>query len=393
MNRSHTQRLTHLVTGSLLIAPLLGACSSTPDYTRELADGASPLIPLESHEPMPNFAKDWETRDEALPALDQSIDWMRRAHSRKFFPAAGISHERTLASLLRFRELLLESTTPTDFQRDLREEFQVYKSAGWNGRGGGVLFTAYCTPILQGSVEPMPGFDYPLYALPPDLSKASDGTILGWETALGRLPSYPSRGAIEAGGLLEGKGLELVWLRDPIDAYIAHVNGSAFILLTDGSMLRLGYSGKNGRPYRSLGKELEADREIERGTASLAAIREWAANSPPEKVQEYLARNESFVFFTPIDGNPHGSLDVEVTAERSIATDKTLFPRAAIVFVEPAPDTATTAPVNHFYFDQDTGGAIRTAGRADLYLGVGDDAERVAGETKLEGQMYYLFLK
>jgi len=392
MNRTlRTQRLPLLLAS--LAAPLLGACSSTPDYSRELADGASPLIPLESHEPLPDFTKDWESRDEILPALDQSIDWMRRAHSRQFFPAAGITHEHTLASLIRFRELLTEGGTPTDFQRKLREEFQVYKSAGWDGRGGGVLFTAYCTPILQGSLEPASGYDYPLYALPPDLAKARDGSILGWETALGRLPNYPSRGAIEAGGLLEGRGLELVWLRDPIDAYLAHVNGSAFILLTDGSMLRLGYAGKNGRPYRSLGKELEADSEIEPGTASLAAIREWAAKAPEDKVQEYLARNESFVFFTPIDGNPHGSLDVEVTAERSIATDKTLFPRASIVFVEPGDGAGAKAPVDRFYFDQDTGGAIRTAGRADLYLGVGDDAERVAGETKLEGQMYYLFLK
>ena len=109
---------------------------------------------------------------------------------------------------------------------------------------------------------------------------------------------------------------------------------------------------------------------------------------------ETLAENESYVFFTPIDGNPHGSLDVEVTGGRSLATDKTLFPRGALVAV--TSETALgrdSAPVNRLYLDQDTGGAIRSAGRADLYLGIGEDAERVAGRTKIVGQMIYLFLK
>ena len=116
----------------------------------------------------------------------------------------------------------------------------------------------------------------------------------------------------------------------------------------------------------------------------------WAAESSPEEVRDYLNRNQSFVFFTPIDGNPHGSLDVEVTGGRSLATDKTLFPRGALVFIE---SEKPEPPMNRFLFDQDTGGAIRTAGRADIYLGIGPEAEEVAGRTKVEGQLYYLFLK
>ena len=219
------------------------------------------------------------------------------------------------------------------------------------------------------------------------------GVILGWETAIGRLPQYPSRGAIEAGSLLADRGLELAWLKDPIDSYLAHVNGSAFIRLPDASLFRLGYAGKNGRTYRSLGKALEAEGKIPEGQASLRAIREWAREAPAEEIDEFLHLNESFVFFTPIEGNPHGSLDVEVTAARSLATDKTLFPRGALVYVAAPPLTAGGAPVNRFFFDQDTGGAIRTAGRADIYLGIGDEAEELAGTIKTEGQLYYLFLK
>jgi membrane-bound lytic murein transglycosylase A len=166
------------------------------------------------------------------------------------------------------------------------------------------------------------------------------------------------------------------------------VNGSAFVELADGTLLRFGYAGKNGRPYTSLGKELEADGKIPRGQVSLKTIRAWAAASPPEEVSEYLNRNQSYVFFTPIEGNPHGSLDVPVTAERSLATDKSLFPRGALTF---AAGPMEAPAVNRFLFDQDTGGAIRTAGRADIYLGIGPEAEEAAGGTRVEGQLYYLF--
>jgi len=378
----------------LSVALVAVACKSSPDYSRSLPPGAPALIPLAEGEPVPDFSGDWEQRDEIEIALTQSLAWMRRPHAKGFFPAAGIGYDRALRSLERFAELLEDTHEPREFQEAVEREFTVYKAAGWDGRGGGVLFTAYCTPILHGSLEPSPRHRYPLYGLPEDLVKGSQGQILGWDTAIGRLPSYPSRGAIEA-GILANKGLELVWLDDPIDAYVAHVNGSAFIQLTDGSMLRLGYAGKNGRSYTSLGKELEADGLIPRGRASLASIREWAARASEDELADYLHRNQSFVFFTPIESNPHGSLDVPVTAERSLATDKTLFPRASICFVDTQVmgDTGTSEPFRAFLFDQDTGGAIQSAGRADIYLGIGPDAVRRAGATKGEGQLYYLFLK
>jgi membrane-bound lytic murein transglycosylase A len=373
---------------TLVLALVATACKTTKDYGTPLADGAPALLPLGPDEKIPDFSHQWEQRDELLPALEKSLAWTRRGHAQQFFPIAGIDHARALASLERFHELLVESYGPDAFQRSLETEFQVYKSAGWDGRGGGVLYTAYCTPILRGSLQQDERYRHPLYRLPGDLVKGRDGGVLGWESPHGRLPQYPARGAIEASGMLAGS--ELVWLADPVDAYIAHVNGSAFVELEDGSLFRVGYAGKNGRQYTSLGKELEADGVIPRGSASLRTIREWAASASEEELREYLTRNQSYVFFTPIDGNPHGSLDVEVTGGRSLATDKALFPRGALVF---AAGPAEEPIVNRFLFDQDTGGAIRTAGRADLYLGIGPEAEEIAGRTKIEGQLYYLFLK
>lgn len=124
---------------------------------------------------------------------------------------------------------------------------------------------------------------------------------------------------------------------------------------------------------------------------SLQGIRTWGRNNP-EKLAEYMARNDSYVFFLEIDGNPRGSLNVEVQGERTIATDKALFPRGGLVFVETKTKGADQT-FKQFLLDQDTGGAIRTAGRADLYLGVGPDAEQRAGHVMSEGQMYYLFLR
>ena len=369
---------------------LLAACKSGPDYGRPLPPGAPALLPLDPGEKHPPFADQWSERLEILPALEQSIAWTRKPTSVRHFPIERVTHERALASLERFREILLEATDGEDFERRIDDEFVVYKSAGWNGNGGGVLFTGYCTPILDGRLERDETYVHPLYALPPDLVKGPDGAILGRRTDAGVEP-YPTRRLIEAAALLEDQGLELAWLKDPLDAYIAHVNGSAFIRLETGELHRLGYAGKNGQRYVSLGQELVKDKKLKRDEVSLARIRQWAKEHPGE-VEDYLSRNDSYVFFTPIDGNPRGSLNVPVTAERSLATDKTLFPRGAIVFV----DTKTSGPgadVHDFLFDQDTGGAIRTAGRADVYLGIGPDAEKLAGATRAEGQLYYLFLK
>ncbi|MFT4543011.1 MAG: membrane-bound lytic murein transglycosylase A [Planctomycetota bacterium] len=379
---------------ALFVLPLiLVACRSTPDYGRPLPRGAAALLELGPLEATPDLRHTWIDRDELDPALQRSIAWTDSDYAKQFFPIAGIDHERALTSLRRLREILFDSPGPSAFQAAIDREFTWYKSAGWDGKGGGVLYTGYCTPILPGAVSASAEYHHPLYALPPDLKKGPKGKILGQITPAG-LVDYPARRTIEANGLLAGKGLELVWLKDPIDAYIAHVNGSAFIELKDGSMLRFGYAGKNGREYTSLGKELINDGHVEAADMNLGAIRAWAKSSP-DLINDYLSRNDSYVFFTPIDGNPRGSLNVEVSDKRSLATDKRLFPRGAPVFIDTNLPTASgsKSPFRRLMFDQDTGGAIRTAGRADIYLGIGPEAEELAGLVKAEGQLYYLFLR
>ncbi|MGQ0553453.1 MAG: murein transglycosylase A [Planctomycetota bacterium] len=370
------------------------AAPAGPEYGRALPPGAPALLPLGPGEPWPDVLADWNRRETLLPALQRSIDWTNRPSAAGHFPIEGVSHERALRSLQRFHELLSTSTSGEAFRAALEREYTVYKSAGWDGQGGGVLFTGYCTPILDGSRERSEVYRYPLYGLPPDLVKGTGGTILGQQTSAGLRP-YPERSEIEREQLLAGQGLELAWLKDPLDAYIAHVNGSAVIRLPDRSLYRLGYAGKNGREYNSLGQALVRDGQLKAANVNLSTIRDWGRQNP-DKLPDYLDQNASYVFFTPIDGNPRGSLNVEVTAERSLATDKTLFPRGAVVYVDTQREWRSggnSQPMQQFMLDQDTGGAIRTAGRADIYFGVGPSAERAAGKTQAEGQLYYFFLK
>ena len=374
----------------------LCSCVTAPeekDFNQPLPPGAPALLRVLDEGEWPDLREGYLHRDELLWALERSIDWMTIPSSESFFPIEGISHAQAAASLERFRTLLMESPDAASFDAALRREFALYKSAGWNGRGGGVLFTGYYTPILDGSLEATAAHRYPLYGLPTDLVKGSGGAILGQATEAGLRP-YPTRATIEASGVLRGKGLELVWFQSPLDAFIAHVNGSAIVRLPDGSEERFGYAGNNGREYTSLARELVAAGELSVEDCNLPALRRWA-RANPGRVESFLGRNERYVFFTPIDGNPRGSLNVEVTEGRTLATDKTIFPRGGVVFITTHPagaDYTEGVQLSRFMLDQDTGGAIRTAGRADVYFGIGERAEGFAGQMKAEGQLYYLFL-
>jgi len=160
----------------------------------------------------------------------------------------------------------------------------------------------------------------------------------------------------------------------------------------------VGYDGNNGLEYKSIGQELIRDGKIAPEQLSLTAIKEYFAEHPDE-LDGYLFRNPRYIFFREAPGGPFGSLGVPVTPRRSLATDKTVYPRGCLAFVQtqvPAigPDgQVVRRPFANWVCDQDTGGAIRAAGRADLFIGTGPDAERLAGHTRSEGRLYYIFLK
>ncbi|MCB9905199.1 MAG: MltA domain-containing protein [Planctomycetes bacterium] len=168
------KRFSTLIPLALLLATACVA-PKEKDFETPLPAGAAAL--LEWDGAWPEMTSAWYDRDELMPALERSIEWTDRDYARNFFPIEGVTHHRALDSLLRFRELLLEAHDARSFERAVQREYQVYTSAGWDGKGGGVLFTGYCTPILDGSSVATAEFAYPLYALPDDLVKNSDGSI------------------------------------------------------------------------------------------------------------------------------------------------------------------------------------------------------------------------
>ncbi len=326
-------------------------------------------------------------------SLERSLGWFAKPSSRKYFPVGDISHERAHASVYAFREVFLRAASAADLAEALRNEFEIYSSVGWDGRGT-VLFTGYYSPTFAGSRTSSDTYRYPLYKRPDDLvSDPATGEVLGRQVG-DRIVPYPTRAEIESSRMLAG--LELVWLRDRFDRYLIHVQGSAVLALTDGSTMRVSYAGNNGYGYTSVARLLVADGKLREDELSVENVRRYLTTDPDE-LEKYLLRNDRYIFFRAADGLdwPTGSLGVKVTASRTLATDKRLFPAGSVALVV----TRLSRPNGRarrfvqFMLDQDTGGAIRSPGRADIYFGIGEEAGKVAGGQYEEGRLYYLMLK
>jgi membrane-bound lytic murein transglycosylase A len=332
-------------------------------------------------------------RASLLAALEQSLKWFEKPSSRDYYPTAGVTHERAWASVYAFRELMLHATDEIELARWIHDEFEIYASEGVDGRGT-VMFTGYYSPAFAGSLSRSEEYRYPLYGRPADLVSDSDtGETLGRRVS-GRIVEYPTRAEIESSGMLAGG--ELVWLSDRFEAYIVHVQGSAAITLPDGSVFRVGYDGNNGREYVSVARQLADDGKLAEDELSLEEVRAYF-EAHPEDLDPYLRRNPRFVFFRHDEGGewPSGSLGVKVTPLRTLATDKQVFPAGGVVLVVTHTSDASgrMRRLEQIMLDQDSGGAIRTAGRADIYYGIGPAAEALAGNQYAEGRLYYLFLK
>ncbi len=322
-------------------------------------------------------------RPNLLQAIDHSIQYIRTPLAESRYPVAGISRDLIERSLLRFRRLVQVSRTSKDLQQAVNREFDLYRSVGRDGTGL-VQFTGYYEAVYKASRSRTGEFQYPLYRLPADFEQ--------WQSP------HPTRAMLE--GSKQLAGLEVAWLSDRFQAFLVHVQGSARFELPDGNLLTVGYAGKNDQPYRSVGAELVRDGKMRLEDVTLQTLIEYFKKNPQD-LNTYLNRNPSFVFFRETNGRPAtGSLGVPVSAERSIATDKKIFPsggialiRTEIPFENPTTGKLELHQVQRFVLDQDTGGAIRGAGRVDIFMGTGDRAKQRAGLIKGDGELYYLVLK
>ncbi|CAN1209235.1 MltA domain-containing protein [Tumidithrix helvetica PCC 7403] len=322
-------------------------------------------------------------RAQLLKAIDYSIQYIRTPKAADRYPVGEISRDRMERSLIRFRQLVQTSPNAVELQKAVLQEFDLHKSIGLD-RKGTVQFTGYYEAVYKASRTRNGEFQYPIYRLPPDFSN--------WERP------HPTREMLEGSKRLAGS--EIAWLSDRFQAFLIHVQGSARLVLNDGSLITVGFAGKTDRPYTSVGAAIVRDGKMRLEDVTLQSLMAYFQKHPQELVG-YLNRNQSFVFFRETNGSPAiGSLNVPVTAERSIATDKSIMPAGAIAlirtplpFLNPVTNTYEFRPVNRFVLDQDTGGAIKGAGRVDIFMGTGEVPKQRAGLIKYDGELYYLVLK
>ena len=211
---------------------------------------------------------------------------------------------------------------------------------------------------------------------------------------------YFERDQIEDRKVLAGKDLEIAWLKDPVDVAFLQIQGSGRLQLKQGGSMGVGYAAKNGRPFRSIGRYLLDKGLLSREELSMQRIRRFLAEHP-EMLDEVLNHNPSYVFFRVLgDGPVVGNISVPLTPGRSLALDYRLFPKGALAFITlEKPVIGDMGEItgwknfSRFVLNQDTGGAIRGAGRADLFWGSGSYAEVAAGHTKHDGDLYILIKK
>lgn len=253
--------------------------------------------------------------------------------------------------------------------------------------------TGYFAPVYRGARTQSDDYPVPLYRVPDDLVTArladfnpgQKGTIAG-VVRRQRLVPYHDRKAIREGAL-EGRGLELIWLADPVDAFFLQIQGSGQITLPDGTTAHIGYAGQNGHPYRAIGRDLIQRGHLPRHGVSMQKIRGWMADNP-DMADEIMDLNPSYVFFTERKtAGAIGAEGVVLTPERSIAVDRRTWYFGLPFWVVAGPESG------RLMMGQDTGGAIRGPVRADWFAGYGHDAGEKAGRMNFPLAMWLLLPK
>ncbi len=339
-------------------------------------------------------------RAAVLGAIDHSLAYLRTPGSvndYQSYAIPDITHDRVRRSLQRFRTLVAYSNSVAELQQAVTAEFDFYQSIG-QGEAGAVAFTGYFEPTYKASLTPNETYRYPIYRRP---------------LALDQWPEpHPTRAQLEGVDGLRSqqgplKGLELAWLPSRLEAFLIQVQGSARLEMTDGSTFSVGYDGRTNYSYTSIGRALIDDGIILEENLTLPVLMEYFEQNPGA-LDSYIPRNNRFVFFRETNGAPAtGSLGYPVTAGRSIATDKTVMPPGALALINlPLPQPSAeqvdsereagrleSTRTSRFVLDQDTGGAIKGAGRVDLFIGTGIEAGEIAGLINDNGVLYYLLLK
>lgn len=264
------------------------------------------------------------------------------------------------------------------------------------------LFTGYYEPEAEGSLTKTSEFHVPVYQRPADLVALSETDQNKTGFAYGRLidgkaEPYFTRKDIELGAL-ENRGLEIVWLKNWVDAFFIHIQGSGRVRLSDGKIIRLAYAAKTGQPYTGIGSVLLAKGVGTKDTMSMELLRSWMKTHPAD-ARELMWNNKSYIFFRhievpSIDLGALGAQQINLTPLRSLAIDRSIWMFGTPIWIDTrTPPEAGAKPFQHLMVAQDTGTAIKGYVRGDVYWGWGEEASFNAGHMKSAGTMVVLLPK
>lgn len=265
---------------------------------------------------------------------------------------------------------------------------------------GNAFVTGYFEPEIAGARTRQPGYEVPVYKLPPDLVRARlgdapplpDGRMpLGRYNDAGLFVPYYDRGQIDDGELA-GKALEIAWAADPVELFFLQIQGSGRLRTPDGSLIRIGFAGQNGHPYTGIGSVMR-----ERGligsapgqySGSMQGIQQYLRDRP-EDGRALMRQNRSYVFFRELTGQgPVGALNVPIAGRSTVAVDPAFVPLGAPVWLQ-----LDRREASGLWVAQDTGGAIQGANRFDSFWGAGAEARRIAGGMSARGRALLLLPK
>lgn len=339
-------------------------------------------------------------------SYDQLSGWKHDDHSRAFevFKAGAgkIAGQDTQHSLHRIGKIAQSHDQPgVEQARGFFEEyFTPHQFVDCRNSPGFV--TGYFEPEVKAFLHPSEDYCVPLYRRPDDLVSISDANrpegmsadrVFG-RTSGGRIEPYFDRLEIQSGAL-DGKGLELVWLKDKTDAFFIHVQGSARLVLPDGDVMRIAYAAKNGHPYTSIGRILADQLNLPPNKMTADMLARWMRDHPQD-IDGLMAQNRSYIFFQIVEGldlgaGPIGAAGLPLAAGRSLAIDCQHHAYGLPVWVN-APDAEIDehGTVRRLMIAQDTGSAIKGPQRGDLFVGSGDRAGYLAGKVRSSATFHIL---
>lgn len=378
-----------ILIGIMAIGLMVSSCSSIETTSLK------PILKLQrvSYSDIPAWKDDRQA--ESLAAFSKSCATISKMSPDKDFGVGGYARDWQAVCAN------IPSTITTDTARQFYEmNFIPYLASNHGVEEG--LFTGYYEASLKGSYAQTNVYQTPLRQRPDDLVMVNLGDfrpelkgqrIAGRVDDKGQLRPYEDRAAIETGKLPKAADKPLYWVDSAADAFFLQVQGSGLVTFSDGTIQRIGYDGQNGHPYTAIGKELIARGALTKDNVSMQTIRDWLS-AHPDEADAVMRSNKSYVFFKKLDTSaPVGAQGVELTPERSLAVDHSVWPYGVPMFIDAAPPEEGRDPIQRLMIAQDTGGAIIGVVRGDMFWGYGDKAAHNAGVMKSTGRLWALLPK